>query len=116
MKQMEAAARKAVVEKRMGRPSRNASVVMAHVAFTGVRVRRLTAAHTWCKGTPLSRDSEYSILRSTACCVSALSLNRTLSNPARSSQEHSAGLQLAMVGVIALNPLGRDCRSNKVLC
>ena len=39
MKQMEAIARKAVCEKRMGRPSRNASADMAQVALTGVRVR-----------------------------------------------------------------------------
>ena len=57
----------------MGRPSRNASAVMAQTAFVGVRVRRLTAAHTLYKGTPPSREKDHSILnRQHACGQGAL--------------------------------------------
>lgn len=61
---MEPIARKAVVEKRIGRPSRNASAVMAHVAFRGVCRCTFMAAHTRYKGTPPSLENAHSILQS----------------------------------------------------
>ena len=59
---MEPMARKAVVEKRMGRPSRNASAVMAQVAFRGVCRCSFIAPQTRYKGTPPSRENAHSIL------------------------------------------------------
>ena len=53
---------KAVVENMMGRPSRNASAVIAQVALMGVFVRRFRAAQTRYKGTPPSRENDHSIL------------------------------------------------------
>lgn len=47
---------------RIGRPSRNAAAVMAQTAFTGVPVRPFTAAQTWCKGRPPSREKAHSAL------------------------------------------------------
>jgi len=39
-------------EKRIGRPRKNASAVIAQVAFRGVAVRLLTTTHTLYSGTP----------------------------------------------------------------
>ena len=61
---MEPMARKAVVENRMGRPSRNASAVIAQVAFSGVCRCPLMAPHTRNRGTPPSRENAHSILDS----------------------------------------------------
>ena len=41
-------------EKRIGRPRKNASAVIAQVAFRGVAVRLLTTTHTLYSGTPAS--------------------------------------------------------------
>ncbi len=53
----------AVRDQSMGRPSRNASAVIAHTAFVGVCVRLLMRAHTLYSGTPPSREKAHSILR-----------------------------------------------------
>ena len=60
---MEPMARNAAEENNMGSPSRNPIAVMAQVAFRGVPVRLLTAAHTRYKGTPPSRANDHSILK-----------------------------------------------------
>ncbi len=61
---MEPMARNAVVENRMGKPRRNASAVMAQVAFNGVCRCPLMAPQTRNKGTPPSRENAHSILNS----------------------------------------------------
>ena len=56
-------ARNAALEKSMGRPRRKPVAVIAHVAFSGVPVRLLIAAHTRYKGTPPSLENDHSILQ-----------------------------------------------------
>ena len=63
MEETEPMAWNAAKDQSMGRPSRNASAVMAQTAFVGVSVRRFTRAHTLYSGTPPSRRS------STAFCA-----------------------------------------------
>lgn len=59
---MEPIARRAALDQSMGRPSRNPIADMAQVAFSGVPVCMLTAAHTRYKGMPPSRANDHSIL------------------------------------------------------
>ena len=60
--EMEPMAWNAATDQSMGRPSRNASAVMAQTALVGVCVRGFSCAHTLCSGTPPSREKLHSIL------------------------------------------------------
>ncbi len=94
-------ARNAALEKSMGRPRRKPVAVIAHVAFRGVPVRLLIAAHTRYNGTPPSLENDHSILRKhiTALMKTSLSyLQRAVSSLTKSASDVEPGMhrQFAM--------------------
>ena len=93
---MEAMALKTLVEYSRGRPSRNASAAMAHVAFTGVRVCSFSARNTLDRGTPLSPAIARSTLNRHAVRLSARSACAVQAERRRALLQQGHTLQAGM--------------------